>query len=944
MASEEIQAAGERENGTTKAGRQGCQSQNQQSHCRPEARKRGLNVFCESSETAHYSTASNETLQREITLSMWTLAEALNNKPCVERGETETGCVILDLGCGSGFSSRVVAELLEEGGTPGLIIGTDSSLEMLSENERVENGRRRRYLAEVQQKEGPRRTVVQEFVLHSFSQPFPFRENVFKRAVSVSALQWLTAGTEGAGSSLQSSSTSASASSSSAVSGTGEGREQSFTRRETPSRRLVSFFEGLSRLLPPSRKLSFQFYPENNDKAQAFVKAAAETEMFSSEGSGLMMAYPHRTSARKWFLCLSRRTDAEPAGKKENVEGATTLPSTNCLDSLHAEEAGIKQNAAETNPPTASDPNSTNSTTPLPSSSTVCRLAVPFEASCISSLVADRCSLGFSSPLFQSAKLAPARKFSASTSVPPQPDEVCPCRSPLCPCTFSGLDLLLERDITEHLKLASHLLRLHRRLQTVRLEGSEGSPPSGAESKEREGQAGTGERHREGGAMAGSEVEREKVKVFHVRERQVKRKRGGQMQTPEEARQEEVKRLETQLEGINGGLAAALCALLRGRGLEDCAALVAGSDQHRGSSCACTAGGLLEQGRDRGRSAANASERESEKASRSASAGSEDTVSGGVGKGAGRASETHKASVTVQALSVWDQVKAQSSLIMRLFHCPLVVKAVKQECKRMNSAEEQSGSAGKDSAQKMKNELCVLFDHARPTAEEISEMVSGRKGFGLAWLLLEFIKKSPLKLPLESFDISDSVAVRGRALPLFLRFLERLQSVRNQKRGKGVRLQSFAFGENSMGPPEAPKIFPLLLPCLESLSLKGNLLGLAGFRGLAEALRAGHGSFLRSLDLERTGLNKEGLETICEAITQTPLQHLETLNLSQNDLSNSGMSVLCHVLSVTSLPHLRVLLLRDCGFGSAEMHSVAQVLEEGRLPKLESLDLEGNEW
>uniref|UniRef100_A0A0G4I2F2 Uncharacterized protein n=1 Tax=Chromera velia CCMP2878 TaxID=1169474 RepID=A0A0G4I2F2_9ALVE len=277
--------------------------------------------------------------------------------------------------------------------------------------------------------------------------------------------------------------------------------------------------------------------------------------------------------------------------------------------------------------------------------------------------------------------------------------------------------------------------------------------------------------------------------------------------------------------------------------------------------------------------------------------------------------------------------------------------------------------------------LSVLLQHLRLTSETLSDLAKHEDSVGVAWLCASLFNKnktlgkvsvdppdsidlsgsdvgtSPAKvfLFLESLPSSvkeiilDSVAVRGRALPRFLRFLERLQSVRKQARGKGgkvtqMRLQSFVFGENSMGPPEAPRIFPLLLPCLESLSLKGNLLGLAGFRGLAEALRVGHASSLRTLDLERTGLNKEGLEIICKAITQTPLLHLETLNLSQNDLSNSGMSVLCPVLSVASLPHLRVLVLRNCGFGGAEMHSVAHVLEAGRLPKLETLDLEGNEW
>uniref|UniRef100_A0A0G4HN65 Uncharacterized protein n=1 Tax=Chromera velia CCMP2878 TaxID=1169474 RepID=A0A0G4HN65_9ALVE len=81
--------------------------------------------------------------------------------------------------------------------------------------------------------------------------------------------------------------------------------------------------------------------------------------------------------------------------------------------------------------------------------------------------------------------------------------------------------------------------------------------------------------------------------------------------------------------------------------------------------------------------------------------------------------------------------------------------------------EGQSQSVGNQPVERKDNELCVLFDHGCPTAEAISEMASSRSGYGLAWLLLQFIKKGRCKLPFESLDLSD-FSLSARKLKLLL--------------------------------------------------------------------------------------------------------------------------------------------------------------------------------
>mmetsp|Transcript_7961 Transcript_7961/g.15516 ORF Transcript_7961/g.15516 Transcript_7961/m.15516 type:complete len:755 (-) Transcript_7961:410-2674(-) len=206
--------------------------------------------------------------------------------------------------------------------------------------------------------------------------------------------------------------------------------------------------------------------------------------------------------------------------------------------------------------------------------------------------------------------------------------------------------------------------------------------------------------------------------------------------------------------------------------------------------------------------------------------------------------------------------------------------------------------------------------------------LSGTRGLSpeKIFLFLEFLPPSVEELTL------DRVAVRGAALPLFLRFLRKVAG----------RLR-FNFAENSLDPKDAQTIFPLLLPHLESLSLKGNVLGMEGVSALTQAIRDGHAGRLLSLDLENTGLTKDLLEVLCGAVQETGLR-VESLNLSGVQIGFAQMRVLLPILCVGSLPCVRVLQLRNCGLDNLRMKELSYALQIRDLPNLEVLDLEGNDF
>uniref|UniRef100_A0A0G4G2X3 Uncharacterized protein n=1 Tax=Chromera velia CCMP2878 TaxID=1169474 RepID=A0A0G4G2X3_9ALVE len=239
--------------------------------------------------------------------------------------------------------------------------------------------------------------------------------------------------------------------------------------------------------------------------------------------------------------------------------------------------------------------------------------------------------------------------------------------------------------------------------------------------------------------------------------------------------------------------------------------------------------------------------------------------------------------------------------------------------------------------------------------------VSGSRGLSAQNIFL-FLEGLPAQLQHITLD---SVVVKD---PAFIRFLEgRLKAA-----GKGgSALNSVAFAEESLSRLEAPEVFPLLLPLLEHLCLKGNILGRVGCAALGEAFRSGRASRLRTLDLEETGIDWHQLNILLQAFRWTwcptrleavnlyeslyqlevllrsfqrsdvPVL-LENLNLSGNPLGDLGMNVLSRLLYVLWCrgARVRVLKLRRCECTEDGVEDLARVIRGGWLSCLETLDLE----
>uniref|UniRef100_A0A0G4GE00 Uncharacterized protein n=1 Tax=Chromera velia CCMP2878 TaxID=1169474 RepID=A0A0G4GE00_9ALVE len=189
----------------------------------------------------------------------------------------------------------------------------------------------------------------------------------------------------------------------------------------------------------------------------------------------------------------------------------------------------------------------------------------------------------------------------------------------------------------------------------------------------------------------------------------------------------------------------------------------------------------------------------------------------------------------------------------------------------------------------------------------LSQLAKERESFRLAWLNLFLLNQNKAlgKVPVappRSIDLSDSVGVKGRALPLLLRFLERLQAARED----GVRA-----------------------PRLKQFTFADNPIGLEGIGALTKEVKEGKAASLHVLDLEKTGLEKQGMKSLSEAMKEKSLltdeavkplaesmgrgdlMNLEVLDLGGNCCWGRFLGDLGGALRADVVPHLRELSVTD---------------------------------
>ena len=155
---------------------------------------------------------------------------------------SESDCLILDLGCGSGLS----AAALEESGH--YWVGVDISQAML--DVAVERG-----------------LDKGDVVLGDLGEGLPFRPGSFDGAISVSALQWLC---------------------------------NADKKSHNPVQRLSKLFTTLYTCLARGARAVFQFYPEDSNQVELITRQA----MKAGFTGGLVVDFPNSAKAKKVFLVL----------------------------------------------------------------------------------------------------------------------------------------------------------------------------------------------------------------------------------------------------------------------------------------------------------------------------------------------------------------------------------------------------------------------------------------------------------------------------------------------------------------------------------------------------------------------------------------------------------------------------------------------------------------
>uniref|UniRef100_A0A0G4HN59 Uncharacterized protein n=1 Tax=Chromera velia CCMP2878 TaxID=1169474 RepID=A0A0G4HN59_9ALVE len=325
--------------------------------------------------------------------------------------------------------------------------------------------------------------------------------------------------------------------------------------------------------------------------------------------------------------------------------------------------------------------------------------------------------------------------------------------------------------------------------------------------------------------------------------------------------------------------------------------------------------------------------------------------------------------------------------------------------KRSSAGGAHSEIAGKETAERKDNELCILFDHACPSAEAISELASDKDGFGSAWLLLEFIKKGRSKLPLGSLDLSGfslgagklklllasippgpgiletltcgSHVCKDACLPVLLDFLRGLKAGGTGGREPLICLKTLNLAKCDLN-QSTRGVFDLLPSSLEHLDLSGNRLRCSSMEALGSVLSSAGLPHLLSLDLSdnplgpsglkafakclsspaqllplqslrvaRTKAKAEGIEALAEALKAKKTTSLQTLDLEGNEMRPAGVKHLASAVNAEAVPHLRVLVLKRNELANVTHHEkdyapISELLTTNGLKELEELDLSQN--
>ena len=247
-------------------------------------------LFYNEKEARKYDSSSRMIgVQREITERALELLRLDDSKPAY----------VLDIGCGSGLSGKV----LEERGH--FWVGCDVSRDMLTvAKERQQEAAAAANVGDKQDEmnddessdeddddEGEPRVPTGDLLHHDMGTGLPFRPATFDACISISALQWLC---------------------------------YSNSALQNPRKRLTRFFSSLYTVLKRGGRAVLQFYPETAEQAVLITEMATRVGF----AGGVVVDYPNSAKAKKHYLVLSfdrssaqKRKAAAMAAKQEHEDG-----------------------------------------------------------------------------------------------------------------------------------------------------------------------------------------------------------------------------------------------------------------------------------------------------------------------------------------------------------------------------------------------------------------------------------------------------------------------------------------------------------------------------------------------------------------------------------------------------------------------------------------------
>lgn len=205
----------------------------------------------------------------------------------LELREDDGAQLILDLGCGSGLSSRCIEEMGHKW------VGVDISGAMLDV---AKERRRDEELDDLQ--------VIQS----DLGDGLPFKPGSFDGAISISALQWLC---------------------------------NADKKSHSPAKRLLHLFTTLYTCLTRTGRAVLQFYPENPQQVELINQQALKAGFIG----GLVVDNPDSTKTKKFFLVLScggSHFKLPKAIDEAAEQRAAQIKNEKRLKIKHARQSGVK--------------------------------------------------------------------------------------------------------------------------------------------------------------------------------------------------------------------------------------------------------------------------------------------------------------------------------------------------------------------------------------------------------------------------------------------------------------------------------------------------------------------------------------------------------------------------------------------------------------------------